>query len=60
MAFLPTDFTQVNFKLNQKMVLLVIDLLELNKGDEVIDFFCSLDNFNTVLFSATTTSICGT
>jgi hypothetical protein len=26
----------------------------------VIDFFCSLDNFNTVLFSATTTSICGT
>jgi tRNA/tmRNA/rRNA uracil-C5-methylase (TrmA/RlmC/RlmD family) len=27
------------------MVLLVIDLLELNKGDEVIDFFCGLDNF---------------
>ncbi|SSC07290.1 23S rRNA (Uracil-5-) -methyltransferase RumA [bacterium endosymbiont of Bathymodiolus sp. 5 South] len=45
MAFLPTDFTQVNFKLNQKMVSLVIDLLELNKGDEVIDFFCGLDNF---------------
>jgi 23S rRNA (uracil1939-C5)-methyltransferase len=42
MAFLPTDFTQVNFKLNQKMVLLVIDLLELNKGDEVIDFFLGM------------------
>ena len=45
MAFLPTDFTQVNFKLNQKMVSLAIDLLELDKGDEVIDLFCGLGNF---------------
>jgi len=45
MEFLPTDFTQVNFKLNQKMVTLAIDLLELNEDDEVIDLFCGLGNF---------------
>jgi 23S rRNA (uracil1939-C5)-methyltransferase len=40
MAFLPTDFTQVNFKLNQKMVSLALDLLALDKSDKVIDLFC--------------------
>lgn len=45
MEFLPTDFTQVNFKLNQKMVTLAIDLLALNDDDEVIDLFCGLGNF---------------
>ncbi|CAC9571682.1 23S rRNA (uracil(1939)-C(5))-methyltransferase (EC 2.1.1.190) [uncultured Gammaproteobacteria bacterium] len=45
MAFLPTDFTQVNFKLNQKMVSLALDLLALDKSDKVIDLFCGLGNF---------------
>jgi 23S rRNA (uracil1939-C5)-methyltransferase len=45
MAFLPTDFTQVNFKLNQKMVTLAIEMLDLNADDEVIDLFCGLGNF---------------
>jgi 23S rRNA (uracil1939-C5)-methyltransferase len=45
MAFLPTDFTQVNFKLNQEMVSKALDLLELNENDEVIDLFCGLGNF---------------
>ena len=45
MEFLPTDFTQVNFNLNRKMVSLAIDMLELNKDDEVIDLFCGLGNF---------------
>lgn len=45
MAFLPTDFTQVNFKINQKMVSLAIELLDLNEADEVIDLFCGLGNF---------------
>ena len=45
MEFLPTDFTQVNFKLNQKMINLAIDMLELNDNDEVIDLFCGLGNF---------------
>lgn len=45
MEFLPTDFIQVNFKLNQQMVDLALELLELNESDEVIDLFCGLGNF---------------
>ncbi len=45
MEFLPTDFVQVNFKLNQQMVDLALELLELNESDEVIDLFCGLGNF---------------
>ena len=45
MAFLPTDFTQVNFELNQKMLNLALSLLALNNEDKVIDFFCGLGNF---------------
>jgi 23S rRNA (uracil1939-C5)-methyltransferase len=45
MTFLPTDFTQVNFELNQKMINLTLQLLDLNKDDEVIDLFCGLGNF---------------
>ncbi len=42
MTFLPNDFTQVNFALNQKMINLAIELLDLNEDDEVIDLFCGL------------------
>ncbi len=45
MEFLSTDFVQVNFKLNQQMVDLALELLELNESDEVIDLFCGLGNF---------------
>lgn len=45
MAFLPTDFTQVNFELNQKMMSLALLLLELHDEDKVIDLFCGLGNF---------------
>jgi len=45
MSFLPTDFIQVNFELNQKMMSLALSLLELNDEDKVIDLFCGLGNF---------------
>lgn len=45
MVFLPSDFIQVNFKLNQKMINLALGMLELNSDDEVIDLFCGLGNF---------------
>ncbi len=45
MVFLPNDFTQVNFKLNQKMINLALNMLDLNSDDEVIDLFCGLGNF---------------
>jgi len=45
MTFLASDFTQVNFALNRKMIDLALTLLELDKNDDVIDLFCGLGNF---------------
>lgn len=44
--FHPSDFTQVNFYINQKLVNLAIQLLDLNNNDNVLDLFCGLGNFS--------------
>ena len=44
--FLPSDFTQVNQSINQKMIAQAISLLDLNKQDRVFDLFCGLGNFS--------------
>ena len=44
--FLPTDFTQVNHTINNKMVTQAIQLLELKPEDRVFDLFCGLGNFS--------------
>ncbi|WP_456413005.1 23S rRNA (uracil(1939)-C(5))-methyltransferase RlmD [Thiolapillus sp.] len=43
--FQPTDFTQVNTGINRQMVGRVIDLLALEKQDQVLDLFCGVGNF---------------
>jgi 23S rRNA (uracil1939-C5)-methyltransferase len=41
----PTDFTQINTAINEKMVARVLRLLALEKEDKVLDLFCGLGNF---------------
>lgn len=47
--FHPLDFTQVNPRINRKMVGLAIDLLELDETDQVLDAFCGIGNFSLAL-----------
>ncbi|MBC7621779.1 MAG: 23S rRNA (uracil(1939)-C(5))-methyltransferase RlmD [Aeromicrobium sp.] len=43
--FRPTEFTQVNHRVNRLMVERAIDLLDPRPGDLVADLFCGLGNF---------------
>lgn len=49
LMFSPTDFTQVNHQVNQKMVKQACELLDLKQGESVLDLFCGLGNFSLVL-----------
>lgn len=46
LQFHPTDFTQVNTKLNRLMVQHALNLLVLEPQDKVLDLFCGLGNFS--------------
>lgn len=48
-AFKPTDFTQVNHRLNVEMVSRAVRLLGLDESMNVADFFCGLGNFTLPL-----------
>lgn len=49
MEFLPSDFIQVNAKMNEKMIAQAINLLAIKKDDIVLDLFCGLGNFTLPL-----------
>jgi 23S rRNA (uracil1939-C5)-methyltransferase len=49
MPFKPTDFTQVNPHINRVLVTRALRLLDVQKTDRVIDWFCGLGNFTLPL-----------
>jgi len=49
MPFKPTDFTQVNPHINRVLVSRALRLLDVQRGDRVIDWFCGLGNFTLPL-----------
>lgn len=49
LPFAPTDFTQVNHRINEILVRLAVRLLEPEAGERLVDFFCGLGNFSLAL-----------
>ena len=49
MPFKPTDFTQVNPHINQTLVSRALRLLDVQRHERVIDWFCGLGNFTLPL-----------
>jgi len=49
LPFAPTDFTQVNHRINEVLVRRVVRLLDPRADDRVVDFFCGLGNFTLPL-----------
>jgi 23S rRNA (uracil1939-C5)-methyltransferase len=45
-AFLPTDFTQVNHAVNRVLVARAVRMLDPGPGETVADLFCGLGNFS--------------
>ncbi len=49
LEFEPTDFIQVNARLNQSMVARAVEQLDPQPGDRVLDLFCGIGNFSLPL-----------
>ncbi len=46
LEFLPTDFVQVNARVNEELVATAIELAEVRPTDSVLDLYCGLGNFS--------------
>ena len=53
MPFKPTDFTQVNTQINRVLVSRALRLLEPQRDERVIDWFCGLGNFTLPIATLT-------
>ncbi len=49
LEFTPTDFLQINARVNESLVAQVVRLLELGPADRVLDLYCGLGNFSLPL-----------
>ena len=49
MPFLPSEFTQVNFAVNQQLLSRAVRMLEPRPDERVVDLFCGLGNFTLPL-----------
>jgi 23S rRNA (uracil1939-C5)-methyltransferase len=49
LQFAPTDFIQVNGKVNAALVSRVVDGLQIEHGDRVLDLYCGIGNFSIAL-----------
>jgi 23S rRNA (uracil1939-C5)-methyltransferase len=47
--FLPTDFVQVNARVNSELVATAVELAAVSSTDRVLDLFCGLGNFSLPL-----------
>lgn len=57
-AFMPSDFTQVNAEVNRSLVELALTELDTQPGDAALDLFCGLGNF-TLPLAKQTASVTG-